>query len=176
MGTVCLKHSRDNEAIGQLQLAAQWSPDSYLPAWPVLVRTHTARKDYASASRALSEWAQAIEKAKADRSDEESKDDAARVGQTMHQLLVLGETKSVANDSLAECNSDILVLLTGSRREAYETGKRNAQREDTAAALPPGSALDELDDKRQSVRKDEATSRTAPAKFRGEKREEPEGL
>ena len=47
----------------------------------------------------------------------------------------------------------ILALLTGSRREAYETGKRNAQREDTAAALPPASALDELDDKRQSVKK-----------------------
>ena len=55
-GLVCLKHSRDDEAIGEFQLAAKSSPDSYLPAWPVLVRTHTARKDYASASQALSEW------------------------------------------------------------------------------------------------------------------------
>ena len=94
----------------------------------------------------------------------EKNDDATQVGQTMGHLQLLRETASATTDSLAKCDGTILALLTGSRRKAYEAGKQQVQREYKDSVRP----ADELDDKARGSRKDGVTSRTAPAKFRGE--------
>ena len=65
-GLVCLKHSRDDDAIREFRLAARSSPSSYPSAWPVLVRTHAARKDYTSACQALIDWARTVDEPKVD--------------------------------------------------------------------------------------------------------------
>jgi hypothetical protein len=134
---VCLKRLRYDQALEALHSAMDERRFFFPPAWQTFIRSQVARHQFPAALQAQVELARRIEKSSTGWPDEDLKNQCAGWnGRMMAYLQTVGVMPPSLREAATKADADILAILHGPRREAYENGKGTLSEKPSKASPP----------------------------------------
>jgi transcriptional regulator of met regulon len=134
-GIVCLYRNRNEEALNAFQKSTQTDRLVYLPAWQILARTQALKGQYNETLETLVRLARVLEQ-DAKWPDEQSRIECASwCGWMMAFFQAIGKKSEKIKTAAAQCNMEILSILSGKRRMSYEDGVKYAMDQPPIVAI-----------------------------------------
>jgi hypothetical protein len=140
---VCLKRLKNDQALETLRAAVGDKRFFFPPAWQMFIRAEVAKYRFSAALQSQVELARVIEASSAEWPDEDAKNQCAGWnGRMTAYLQTAGTLPSALKENALKADADILAILSGPRRAAYENGKATLSETATTPSqdAPPGLA------------------------------------